>query len=177
MSSVSSEQLAAAILTTLDERLSYSTKKIAHCADQLSEQQFWWQPGEGQNSIANLCLHLAGNLRQWILLGVGGEESVRDRPAEFADRSRRPKSEIIAELTTVVARAQQVLNSDSCRADKLVGQRCTQGFDVTVVQAVNEAVSHFVGHMHQIVLLTRFQLGDQYQFHWEPSTPAERSAG
>ena len=47
------------------------------CATQ--HQQVWWRANESMNSVANLVLHLAGNLRQWIVHGVGGAPDVRQR--------------------------------------------------------------------------------------------------
>jgi hypothetical protein len=38
------------------------------------------------NSISNPILHLCGNLRQWIVAGVGGEADIRQRPKEFSER-------------------------------------------------------------------------------------------
>jgi aminoglycoside N3'-acetyltransferase len=46
--------------------------------------------------------------------------------------------------------------------------RQIQGFDVTVMQALFHTVPHFVGHTHQILMLTRLALGTEYQFEWSP---------
>jgi hypothetical protein len=32
----------------------------------LPDDQLWWRPNNGSNSVGNLLLHLNGNLRQWI---------------------------------------------------------------------------------------------------------------
>jgi hypothetical protein len=37
--------------------LSEGMRKIEHCVGQLSDEQVWWRPREGMNSIANLLLH------------------------------------------------------------------------------------------------------------------------
>ena len=47
--------------------------------------------------MGNLVLHLCGNVRQWILLGV------RDREAKFAARGEVPGSELAARLEATVA--------------------------------------------------------------------------
>src|SRR5687768_7071535 len=89
-------QSSAAILRTC-------LHKIRHCLDQLSDEQVWQRPRPEMNSIANLLIHLTGNLRQWILGGAGGEPDTRNRPAEFTDRSMRSKSELLAALSAVIA--------------------------------------------------------------------------
>ena len=41
---------------------------------------------ENQNAVGNLVLHLNGNIRQWILSGVGGAHDARIRDLEFSAR-------------------------------------------------------------------------------------------
>ena len=75
--------------------------KIVHCVDQLSDDQLNWRPFEAQNSIANVILHLCGNLRQWIVAGLGGAPDERNRPAEFSE-GPVPKEELVRNLAAVV---------------------------------------------------------------------------
>jgi len=60
--------------------------KIAHCLETLPADALWRRVGDDSNSVGNLLLHLAGNVRQWIVSGVGGAEDHRLRSAEFAAR-------------------------------------------------------------------------------------------
>src|SRR5262245_25661164 len=69
--------------------------KIAEAIDALDDEQVWRRPNESSNSIGNLLLHLSGNVRQWIISGVGGAEDTRDRASEFAARGTAPKGELI----------------------------------------------------------------------------------
>ena len=53
----------------------------------------WARGGENENAIGNLVLHLCGNVRQWIVSGVGGRPDIRDRNAEFDARGgSRPRN-------------------------------------------------------------------------------------
>src|SRR5580698_2921871 len=65
-------------------RLKLTQTDIRRCCDQLSEDQMWHRSGDYENSIANLLLHLEGNMRQWILHGIAGQPDVRRRDDEFA---------------------------------------------------------------------------------------------
>src|SRR5256714_4234678 len=60
--------------------------KIVKSVEVLSDEQLWWRANESSNSIGNLLLHLSGNIRQWIVVGLGGATDTRDRDAEFAQR-------------------------------------------------------------------------------------------
>jgi hypothetical protein len=150
-------------------------RKIEHCLAQLTDADLWWRQHESHNSIQNVVLHLCGNLRQWILHGVGGEPDFRDRPGEFADRTNRPKAELLAMLRETVAKCDRVLAA--CPPERLLERRRIQGFETTVLAALFDTVSHFVGHQHQIVYITRLRLGDAYRFQWAPATPEQGAAG
>src|SRR4051794_24046039 len=89
----------------LDDRIA----RIRHCVAQLDDRQVWWRPHNSMNSIGNILLHLAGNMRQWIVSGVGDLPDTSNRPAEFAERDELPKLELMSRLTEVVASADAVL--------------------------------------------------------------------
>jgi hypothetical protein len=156
-------------------QLGEGLRKIEHCLAQLTDEQLWWRPRPEMNSIANLMLHLAGNLRQWIVSGVGGAPDVRDRPGEFADRSGAPKSEVFAKLQRVIRECDAVLAR--LGPDDLVAPRRIQGFDVTVTGAIFHVVPHFRGHVQEIIHMTREQLGERYKFDFVPATQEQISAG
>ena len=123
------------------------------------------------NSVANIILHLCGNLRQWIVAGLGGGMDTRNRPAEFSERGPIPKDELLRKLETTVGEARAKLERQSARA--LIEIRRIQSFNVTGLAAIFDSVSHFRGHAQEIIHITRSQLGDDYQFAWKPKTPEE----
>jgi hypothetical protein len=163
--------VAAAFLTGSRSALAGALKKIEHCFEQLTDEDLSWRQFESHNSIQTVILHLCGNLRQWIIHGVGGEPDVRNRPLEFADRQNRPKAELLAMLRETVRQCDNVLAA--CPASRLLETRRIQGFETTVLSAIFDTVSHFVGHQHQIVYITRLRLGDAYRFQWTPPTPEQ----
>ncbi|MEE3372742.1 MAG: DUF1572 family protein [Planctomycetota bacterium] len=146
---------------------------IRHCVDQLSEEQVWWRPAESMNSVANLMLHLCGNVRQWIVSGVGETADIRERQKEFDQRNSASKTELMQQLESTVADARAVLAGIS--AEALLQMRRVQGYDVSGIGAVFHSASHFRGHTQEIVHMTRCQLGDSYKFDFIPTT-AEQGA-
>jgi len=158
----------AAFLAEARSTLGGALKKIDNCLEQLSDADLWWRQHESHNSIQNVILHLCGNLRQWIIHGVGGESDVRNRPLEFADRTARAKAELGALLKKTVAACDRVLRDFP--PERLLESRRIQGFDTTVLSAIFDTVSHFVGHQHQIVYITRLRLGGNYRFQWAPAS-------
>jgi Protein of unknown function (DUF1572) len=167
-------KICEAFVSANRHALSEGMRKITHCVNQLTDDQLWWRPKPDMNSIANLMFHLSGNLRQWIIAGVGGETDIRNRPMEFADRSNRPKAEILAILAKVVSEADRALGR--LTPDKLLSQRRIQGYDTMVLSAITDTIPHFRGHVQEIIHMTRIQLGDHYRFDFVPKSPEQQSA-
>jgi hypothetical protein len=166
---MTADELAAAVGAAAAQELGSALDRIRHCLGQLTDEQVWHRSRPDLNSIGNLILHLCGNLRQWVLAGIGGAPDSRDRPAEFAERELVPKDELQRRLEAVVEEAKRVLKS--ANAVGLTEGRRIQGFDVTGIGAVFDSVPHFRGHTQEIVHMTRLQLGEAYRFAWRPSTP------
>src|SRR5204862_3918437 len=72
--------------------------KLHHTLAVLPADKLWWRPNEQSNSVGNLLLHVNGNLRQWIVAGVGGEAYERHRATEFATREGASVSELLETL-------------------------------------------------------------------------------
>jgi hypothetical protein len=157
--------------TAATVELQQAAKKIAHCLNQLTDSQVWWRPDDSQNSIGNLILHLCGNLRQWVVSGLGGAQDMRDRPREFSERRSIPRTELLSRLDAAVTEATTILSGIS--AAEWLRVRRIQGFEVTGVAAIFDTVPHFRGHTQEIIFRTRLLLGDKYQFLWKPTTPEQ----
>src|SRR4029079_11363099 len=102
-------ELAAAVGTEAANELASALGRIKHCLAQLNDEQVWWRSQPSLNSIGNLILHLCGNLRQWIVAGVGAAIDFRNRPAEFAVRGPIPKEALLHSLEDAVAEATRSL--------------------------------------------------------------------
>ncbi|MDG3003533.1 DUF1572 family protein [Paludisphaera mucosa] len=168
----------AAARCFLDEaraRLEESVGLIHHCVGQLDDAQLWWRPREGMNSIANLSLHLAGNLRQRYQVDLGGEPDIRDRFGEFTDRGATPKAELLRRFDIAVAGAIERL--DALAPEDLVGTRRTQRIagevEKSVLAILFQTLTHLNGHAQEILHITRMQLGDRYAFQNPDGVPPE----
>jgi uncharacterized damage-inducible protein DinB len=162
------ESLAEVAGKELGGELSQALERIRHCIDQLTDEQVWRRPAAGMNSVGCLLLHLAGNVRQWVVSGLGGAPDDRNRPAEFAETRPVPKADLWARLRATAEEAAAVLAAQT-EADWLRPRRI-QGFEVTGLRAAVDSVAHFRGHTQEIVHLTRAMLGDRYRFAWTPTT-------
>ncbi len=136
--------------------------KIERCVDKLTTDDVWWRPNESSNSIGNLILHLAGNVRQWIIHGVGGATDVRKRQYEFDERNPIPPTELLNYLRSTLAEVDAVLARVS--PDALQDVRHIQGLDRTVMEAIYHVVEHFGMHTGQIIYITKLRTSTDLGF-------------
>ena len=143
--------------------------KIRAAVEQLDEADLWWRPNEQSNSIGNLMLHLAGNVRQWVVSGVGGAPDVRDRPAEFARREPLTRAQLLATLTAAVQEADATVAGS---AAQLGEHRSVQGRDVTGFEVIYHVVEHFAMHTGQIIFATKMLTGVDLELYKHLRTTA-----
>ena len=148
--------------------------KIERCLERLSEEDIWSRPNEASNSIGNLLLHLRGNITQWIIGGVGGRASERNRRREFDERSHLPANELLAGLRAAVEEATEVMRG--LDADALLSRRLIQDYDVTVLEAIYHVVEHFSMHTGQIIVLTKARTGEDLKL-WRPARETTHGGG
>jgi uncharacterized damage-inducible protein DinB len=151
----------------IERSLYYLTReypsKIRQCLEILPESAVWSRTNESCNSIGNLLLHLAGNIRQWIVGGAGGRPVDRHRAAEFAARDGATKAELIEKLENVLRESAGVL--DSLSPDELAAPRLIQGRETTVLGAIYHVIEHFAMHTGQIVHMTKVQVPGAIHFY------------
>lgn len=145
--------------------------RIVRCLKALSEDQVWWRPHATSNSVGNLVLHLAGNVRQWIVSGLGGEQDRRERDKEFSELGPLPRRTLIRRLESTVSAADRVLAKLS--STDLAREYSIQGFQVTGLSAVAHVTEHFAHHTGQIIYATKLQLGVDLGFTHLPGERAK----
>jgi uncharacterized damage-inducible protein DinB len=149
------------------------TNRISVCLSQLGDDQIWARGGENENAIGNLVLHLAGNVRQWIVSGVGGRPDTRERDAEFAARGGLPKTVLEDRLRQTVDEAVSVI--EGLQPERLAERLTLQGYDVSVLEAVYHVVEHFSMHTGQIIFATKMLAGADLGFYRHLSGRAAHS--
>jgi uncharacterized damage-inducible protein DinB len=130
------------------EKMKQFCDRVESCVALLTPEQLWLRGNQSQNAIANLLLHLNGNIGQWILAGIANVPITRDRDAEFSARSGD-----LPDLRATVTAAVKVIAT--LPPERLTERVTIQKFDVTVLEAIYHVVEHFSGHTGQIILLTK----------------------
>lgn len=136
--------------------------RIVKCLQQLSEEEIWWRPNPASNSVGNLVLHLSGNVRQWIISGLGGEKDRRERDREFAEQGPMAREVLITQLRRAVQEACRVLAHLS--DDSLLRIHKIQGYRVTGLEAAFHVCEHFGYHTGQIIYITKLKRAQDLKF-------------
>lgn len=137
--------------------------KIRKCVERLSDEDIWWRPNDESNSVGNLILHLSGNVRQWIISGIGGADDRRERQKEFDRREGVSKAELLQLLSSTLEETEDVLRKVT--AESLLERRTIQGGDVSVLEAIYHVVEHFAMHTGQIAYITKLRTAGDLGFY------------
>jgi uncharacterized damage-inducible protein DinB len=150
--------------------LDYSTKKLRQlaerietCLRKLNSEEIWARGSENENAVGNLVLHLCGNVRQWIVAGVGGAPDMRQRDEEFAARGGVPAEDLSDRLRRAVSDAAAVL--DGVTADRLAERIVVQKYEMSVLEAIYHVVEHFSTHTGQIIFATKMLTSEDLGFY------------
>lgn len=132
--------------------------RVRTCLRRLEEEDLWWRPNPASNSIGNLVLHLCGNVRQWVVTGLGGAPDVRERQEEFDRREPLAADALLARLEATLDEVDRTLAT--LDPEVLHRRLRVQGTDVTGLQALYHTVEHFSMHTGQILWITKLRLGE-----------------
>ena len=136
--------------------------RLARALEVLPPADLWWRPHTDCISVGNVLLHLEGNVRQWIVSGLGGAADRRTRADEFAadgtaaSAHTTPRA-LYARLAEAVHAGASVI--EGLTDEALDGEATIQGFATTGLGAVLHVVEHFSWHTGQVVWIAKARAG------------------
>ena len=157
------------------EKLDQLAGRIDTCLGKLTPEQVWMRGTENQNAVGNLVLHLNGNVRQWILTGVGGAPDNRVRDEEFSARGGMGREALGTLLRETVDEAVGIIRS--LPPGRLAERTSIQGYEVTLLETIFHVVEHFSGNTSQIIFITKMLTGEDLAFYSYLSGAPSSNAG
>ena len=120
------------------------------------ETKLWITEKNIKNSGGNLCLHLIGNLKQFIGNVLGKKHYVRNRDAEFS-LNNIPKKDLLTEINetiVIVAETSKSLNQDDFvsiyPADVFNKPMTTEFFLISLIAHLNYHLGQINYHRRMI---------------------------
>ena len=133
--------------------LDESIPRLNKCLNKVTEEEIWFRPNANTVSIGNLVLHLCGNVRQWLISGLGGVVDNRQRHQEFNEKGPIPSSELRNNLSSLGSEIETVL--DKLSPLELRSSQSIQGYEVSGVSILVHVVEHFSYHVGQVTILVK----------------------
>lgn len=162
-----SNALTTAFIAEIKRRLfEESVVRLKKCLAELTDEQIWYRPNTASNSVGNLVLHLHGNVRQWVVAGLGKNEDVRERQEEFDEQGPVPVAKMLADMGQLMVEVDTIL--DNTTAADLLDIRDVQGFQesgMSILVHITEHFSYHVGQMTYIVKMLKAKDMGYYDGH------------
>ncbi|MEO8414177.1 MAG: DinB family protein [Ginsengibacter sp.] len=125
-----------------------NTKRIIKCLEEIDEAETGKAPNYHSNSIANLILHLCGNINQYIISALGNNSDERERDQEFSIKEGYTKNEVAKKLTITTTEANRIISNIS--NEDLGKIYVVQGFNLSGIGIIIHVTEHFSYHTGQI---------------------------
>lgn len=138
-------------------------KQAERALAQTEDAAFFASLDPQSNSIAILVKHLSGNLRsRWTdFLTTDGEKPDRHRDSEFQLDAEDTRASLMARWEEGWGRLFSAI--EPLRPDDLSRTVEIRGESHSVMKAINRQLTHYAGHVSQIVLLAKHAAGDRWQ--------------
>jgi len=138
--------------------------RLRRALETLPAGDLWWRPHAGSIAVGNILMHLEGNVRQWILSGLGGAPDSRRRDLEFSTRDGPALAPLLDRLQACVEEAAELVAS---LPEEALGRLYTiQGTEVSGLSAVLHVVEHFSWHTGQAVWIAKARAGRDHHLHF-----------
>jgi uncharacterized protein DUF1572 len=150
-----SENLAQHYLENAMAEFRSLKKQGERAMEQLDDEQFFVTPDAESNSVAIIVRHLAGNMRsRWVdFLTSDGEKPDRFRDQEFIIDANTKRAEVVEMWERgwrYVFDAVEALRPEDVMRTVMIRQE-----PHTVLKAINRQLTHYAGHVGQIVFLAK----------------------
>lgn len=150
----SATALTTAFINEIKRRLfTESVFRLKKCVNELTEAQIWYRPNNSSNSVGNLVLHLHGNVRQWVVAGLGKNKDVRERQKEFDEKGPIAVEKMLADIDKLMEEVNQILNQTS--TEDLLEVRNVQGYEETGLSILVHITEHFSYHVGQMTYIVK----------------------
>ncbi len=154
-------------------------QRLKTALDVLPMGFLWRRPHKGSISVGTILQHLEGNIRQWVLAGVGSQDDTRQRSREFSNdgSEERPgeREDLFAALeSTAREAAAQIADLDEMGLQRRL---VIQGFEVSCLEALYHVVEHFSWHVGQVVWIAKARAGEGHGIAFYDDDALENGSG
>lgn len=147
------------VIKLLTNKFEEIQRRIILVLDQLSDEQVNWRPNESSNSIANLIIHIRGNINERITKGIHNKEISRNRDEEFEDIyiTKQDLINITNESFDEIIETTKIMTKESLMKTQLVRNKERTNLDMLI-----QCAAHFSEHMGQVLYIGKMVKDREY---------------
>ncbi|MDF2923145.1 MAG: hypothetical protein K0R57_2059 [Paenibacillaceae bacterium] len=134
-------------------------RRLLLTIQQLDDEQLNWRPDETSNSIANLAIHLHGNINERIGKGIGGRPYNRQREQEFAliKLTKPDITALVAQSFGLLKEITAGITDEQLQQTQALKNGARRNEDILL-----SSVAHFSEHLGQIIYIAKTLLRGNY---------------
>jgi uncharacterized damage-inducible protein DinB len=143
----------------LTQKFEEIQRRLLAVIDQLNDEELNWRPNEESNSVANLVVHIEGNIKERIVQGILHREYVRDREAEFEEMIRTKQ-----QLISIVNESfwELVETAREATEQTLMQKQWVRGKERANADILMQCTAHFSEHLGQVLYIGKLLKGGEY---------------
>ena len=128
---------------------------------QLNDSDLNYRPNYESNTIANLVVHIEGNIYQRIGTGIHGHPDKRSRENEFSREMYITKDELFNRIDDSFKFLIDTINE--LQDEDLLRKIEVRDKQKTIYEVFQQCVAHYSEHLGQILYLAKICLGELYK--------------
>ena len=150
----------ALIISQLTKKYEEIKTTFLKAISQLNDEQLNWRPNKESNSIANLAVHIVGNINQRINSGILGLPDTRNRETEFNPQLVLTQEEIkvlINESFNLL-----ISTTEQLKKDDLLRTQEVRGKSKYIYEVLQQCATHYSEHLGQVLYIAKLCLGSDF---------------
>lgn len=134
-------------------------KRLILVLNQLSDEEVNWRPNESSNSVANLIIHISGNIGERISKGINNKDFIRNRDQEFEDMYRKQQDliEIVNDSFREIIETTRVITEETLMKTQIVRDKERTNLDMLM-----QCATHFSEHLGQVFYIGKILRDKDY---------------
>lgn len=147
------------ITDVLAEKFIDIEKRILFVLNQLNDEEANWRPNDSSNSIANLIIHIVGNIKERISNGIHNKVYIRDRDQEFETTylTILELKTLLKENFTELIETTKTIDQETLNRTQMIRNK-----ERTNLEILFQSSTHFSEHLGQILYIAKILLDNKY---------------
>jgi hypothetical protein len=147
------------IKNLLSNKFEEIQRRIILVLDQLCDEEVNWCPNESSNSIANLIVHIRGNINERITKGIHNKEISRNRDEEFEEiyRTKQELMNITNGSFDEIIETTKIMTEETLMKTQLVRNKERTNLDMLI-----QCATHFSEHLGQVLYIGKMIKDREY---------------